>query len=57
MSIQITSAKFQLFVVFWPVYDIRIDEMIGRCFRMRIGSWHFPKRKDKPNGRTFFKSL
>lgn len=45
MKIHIESGWFSLLVVLWPVYQASIDAMQGRCFRVRLGRWVWPKRK------------
>lgn len=45
MSLHLQIASVQLFVVLWPVYDPAWDKMMRPCFRLKVGSWFFPKRK------------
>lgn len=45
MSIHLESNWLSVYAVLWRVYDVRMDEFKGPCFRMRVGRWVFPKRK------------
>ena len=45
MRILIETRLFCVYMVLWPVYDVRMDEMESPCFRVRLGSWLWPKRK------------